>query len=154
MPTECDSQLKTPADEEPHVTVNPATEPMEVKPNQQDPYQEDSTSTDENAEHGFLQKPLDAASESQPTAPQHNEAENLRQTARPHKYTARYEEFRRSLGLTATINEFKISHFSALFTESFEPQSYKEALKSDKVEKWMEAFEEEYNSLIEKKPVD
>ena len=124
---------------------------MEEDPHLQDPCQDYTTPVDENTEHNLLQQPLGADPEPHPTAPQHNEAENLRRTARPHKYTARYKEFRRSLGLTATINEFKNSHFSALFTESFEPQSYKEALKSDKVEKWMEAFEEEYNSLIENK---
>ncbi|EFX66638.1 hypothetical protein DAPPUDRAFT_116132 [Daphnia pulex] len=104
---------------------------MEEDLHQQDPAQEDTAPADENAEHGLPQEPPATAPEPQPTAPQRNDAENLRRTTRSHKYTARYEEFRRSLGLTATINEFKNGHFSALFTESFEPQNYKEALKSD-----------------------
>ena len=106
LPTECDSQL-TPADEEQHVPENPATEPMEEDPHQQDSCQDYTTPVDENAEHNLLQQPLGANPEPHPTAPQHNEAENLRRTARPHKYTARYEEFRRSLGLTATIKNSK-----------------------------------------------
>ena len=118
---------------------------MEEDPNQQDPSQEDPTPRDENAEYGLLQQPLDAATEPKPTAPQHNKAENLRRTAGPHKYTARSEKIRRLLGLTATINEFRNGHLSALFTELFEPQSYQEALKSENVEKWIKAFEEEYN---------
>ena len=47
------------------------------------------------------------------------------------KYNARYEEFRKSIGLTALIEDFKNRHSSALFTESSEPQSYKDALNCE-----------------------
>jgi hypothetical protein len=50
-----------------------------------------------------------------------------------------------------SIDEFKANHGAALFTESFEPQSYKEALSSDHADKWMSAFKEEYESLMENK---
>jgi Reverse transcriptase (RNA-dependent DNA polymerase) len=50
-----------------------------------------------------------------------------------------------------SIDEFKANHGAALFTESFEPQSYKEALSSDHADKCMSAFKEEYESLMENK---
>ena len=49
------------------------------------------------------------------------------------------------------LDHFKTKHAAALFTESFEPQSYKEALESEFVDKWMSAFKEEYDSLIANK---
>jgi hypothetical protein len=53
--------------------------------------------------------------------------------------------------MTFYLDHFKIKHATALFTESFEPQSYKEALESEHVDKWMAAFKEEYDSLIANK---
>lgn len=51
------------------------------------------------------------------------EQENaLRRSDRTPKYSARYREFRRSLGFTTLIDHFKIKHATALFTESFEPK--------------------------------
>ena len=49
------------------------------------------------------------------------------------------------------LDHFKTKHAAALFTESFEPQSYKEALESEFLDKWMSAFKEEYDSLIANK---
>jgi hypothetical protein len=39
-------------------------------------------------------------------------------------------------------DQFETKHAANLFTESFEPQSYKEALESAHVDKWMSAFKE------------
>ena len=84
-----------------------------------------------------------------PTTPQNQPVDTLRRSSRIPKYNARYEEFRKSIGLTALIEDFKSRHSSALFTESFEPQSYKDALNSENADKWLLAFKEEYDSLIE-----
>jgi hypothetical protein len=83
------------------------------------------------------------------TTPQNQQEDLPRRSARVPKYNARYEEFRKSIGLTALIEDFKSRHSAALFTESFEPQSYKDALNSKDADKWMLAFKEEYDSLIE-----
>ena len=107
-----------------------------------------------------------------PEEAEHVAADVPRRSNRTPKFTARYKEFRKSIGLTALIgkhtfsnklhhthqlisifspDEFKAKHASALFTETFEPQSYKEALQSEQTDKWMQAFKEEYDSLIESK---
>ena len=84
-----------------------------------------------------------------PTTSQSQHEDTLRRSSRIPKYNARYEEFRKSIGLTALIEDFKSRHSSAIFTESFEPQSYKDALNSENGDKWLLAFKEEYDSLIE-----
>ncbi len=46
------------------------------------------------------------------------------------------------------------NHASALFIEAFEPQSYREALASPQADKWMAAFQKEYDSLIKNETWD
>ena len=45
-------------------------------------------------------------------------------------------------------------HASALFIESFEPQCYRDALASPQAEKWLSAFQDEYNFLIKNETWD
>ena len=83
---------------------------------------------------------------------------DLRHSNRAPKYTARYEEFKRSLEGKANkekrsaLNAFKAKHLHSFSAgETFEPQSYKQATNCPEREKWMQAFQEEYDSLIENK---
>jgi hypothetical protein len=85
------------------------------------------------------------------TTPQNQQEDLPRRSARVLKYNPRYRELRKSIGLTALIEDFKSRHSAALFTKPFEPQSYIDALNSKDADKWMLAFKEEYDSLIENK---
>ena len=71
------------------------------------------------------------------------------------QYNARYNAYRRSIGVDSQqlnhIEEFHANHATALFTETDEPQSYKQALESPCAEKWMAAFKEEFKSLMDNK---
>lgn len=95
--------------------------------------------------------PLLPVIENEPLLQPDNELHDYRRRSeRLPVYTERYNEYRRSLGKEALLdNQLLLS--SALFTEAFEPQSYKEALNSKDADKWMKAFQEEYDSHIENK---
>lgn len=98
-----------------------------------------------------VQRSIDEPPASTPTTPVYGRT-NGRSNRTPH-YNARYNEYRRSLGIgTEELNllgEFRAKHASAFFIETDEPQSYKQALASPFSEKWMQAFQEEYDSLTE-----
>ena len=70
-------------------------------------------------------------------------------SSRAPQYSARYNEYKRSLEDKASLvllDEFRTNEL-ALVAEPFEPQSYDQAVASDCPEKWMAAFKEEFDSL-------
>ena len=70
-------------------------------------------------------------------------------SSRAPQYSARYNEYKRSLEDKASLvllDEFRTNEL-ALVAEPLEPQSYDQAVASDCPEKWMAAFKEEFDSL-------
>ena len=154
-PTTGDTTPTDPSDETPPNTTDDVPENTLMEETQTSPTDETENSTNEES---FDEAMNETAAETTPEPTEQNPSTPVYgrsngKSNRIPQYNARYNEYRRSLGIQTKqlglLAEFKAKHASALLSETFEPQSYKQAMECDSSEKWTKAFQEEYDSLVE-----